>query len=290
MGKLHPFFHPKFITMTVLILFYRHYFKPYHNLFGLVHFKGTIIHSHDYRVPEPFQGQHVLIVGAGYTGVNICLEVATKAKQVLLSHHKQPFRQPFPRNIHQIEGVAGVLETGSIQLDNGEILKEEINSIILCTGFDYEFPFLTPECGIQVTSNRVHPLYKHIVNIVHPSMAFIGLNFIVVPPVCCFVQAQYYLSVLLGIAKLPSQEEMKEEEEEVFRIQVEKGIKERHTHLLGDDQWSYYNELAELGQFEPLKPVIQSLYDEVVKLRSHDAAIYKDINYEIIDDKQWQRK
>ena len=70
--------------MTVFIFFYRDYFKPYRNIFGLVHFKGTIIHSYEYCVPEPFQGQHILIVSAGYTGVNICLEVATKPKQILL--------------------------------------------------------------------------------------------------------------------------------------------------------------------------------------------------------------
>ena len=272
------------------ILSYRHYFIPHYNVLGLEHFKGTVLHSHEYRLPDTFEGQCVLVIGAGQSGIDICLEVAAKAKIVLVSHRKGHITSPLPGNIYEVKGITCISETGSIQLDDGDTLKEKVDSIILCTGYEYKFPFLTPECGIQVTNNRVHPLYKHIVNIVHPSMAFIGLNFTVVPPVCCDVQAQYYLSVLLGRAKLPSQEEMKEDEEEVFRIQVEKGIKERHTHLLGDDQWSYYNKLAELGQFEPLKPVIQSLYDEVKIFRSLDVTRYKDLNYDVIDDKHWCKK
>ena len=41
-------------------------------------------------------------------------------------------------------------------------------------GYEYSFPFLTAGCGVGVTSRRVGPLYKHLLNIHHPSMAFIG--------------------------------------------------------------------------------------------------------------------
>lgn len=46
------------------------------------------MHSHDYRVPEPFSGQNVLCIGAGSSGVDIALEIAELANQVrtVLNH------------------------------------------------------------------------------------------------------------------------------------------------------------------------------------------------------------
>ena len=71
----------------------------------------------------------------------------------LLSHHTGYITSPLPRYIYKIGGVAGILETSSIQLDDEDKVKEKVDSIILCTGYEYKFPFLTPECGIQVTNN-----------------------------------------------------------------------------------------------------------------------------------------
>ena len=50
---------------------------------------------------------------------------------------------------------------------NGLAIKTsggETDSIIQCTGYEcVPVSIFTPECGIQVTNNKVHPLYKHIV-------------------------------------------------------------------------------------------------------------------------------
>lgn len=47
--------------------------------------------------------------------------------------------------------------------------------IIEWAGYKYNYPFLSPECGILVENNHVKPLFKHILNIEHPSMYFIGI-------------------------------------------------------------------------------------------------------------------
>ena len=51
--------------------------------------------------------------------------------------------------------------------------------MILATGYHYTFPFLAPECGVKVDmDNRVvQPLYKHLISIANPSLAFVGLPF-----------------------------------------------------------------------------------------------------------------
>jgi Flavin-binding monooxygenase-like len=48
-------------------------------------FSGRLLHSHDYREPEPFRGQRVLVVGAGNSGCDIAVELAPVAARVFHS-------------------------------------------------------------------------------------------------------------------------------------------------------------------------------------------------------------
>lgn len=41
------------------------------------------------------------------------------------------------------------------------------------SGYRYSFRFLSAECGIHVDNNFIQPLYKQVLNINHPTMAFI---------------------------------------------------------------------------------------------------------------------
>lgn len=47
----------------------------------------------------------------------------------------------------------------------------------LFSGYNYSFPFLSVDSGISVHDNMVEPLYKQILNIKYPTMAFIGIPF-----------------------------------------------------------------------------------------------------------------
>lgn len=40
-------------------------------------FKGTVMHSVEYRDPKDFVGQHVVIIGAGNSSIDICQDLAT---------------------------------------------------------------------------------------------------------------------------------------------------------------------------------------------------------------------
>lgn len=42
-------------------------------------------------------------------------------------------------------------------------------------GYEYKYPFLSPECKITVDKMVVKPLYKHFINIEHPTMCIIGI-------------------------------------------------------------------------------------------------------------------
>ena len=69
--------------------FSRHYSVPrVPTIPGLESFPGLVVHSHEYRYPEVYQGMRVVIFGAGSSGEDICLQVAKCAEMVYLSHKK----------------------------------------------------------------------------------------------------------------------------------------------------------------------------------------------------------
>ncbi|WP_020525267.1 flavin-containing monooxygenase [Catelliglobosispora koreensis] len=69
---------------------------------GLDGFFGTVLHSAEYVAPQTFSGQHVVVVGAGNSAVQIATELATTAKVTLTSRHPVKFlpQRPFGRDIH----------------------------------------------------------------------------------------------------------------------------------------------------------------------------------------------
>lgn len=57
---------------------------------GIDNFKGSIIHSHDYRTPEPYKNKKVLIIGAGPSAVDVARLIEGKADQVIEMRNKLP--------------------------------------------------------------------------------------------------------------------------------------------------------------------------------------------------------
>ncbi|MFG2018133.1 flavin-containing monooxygenase [Actinomadura geliboluensis] len=58
---------------------------------GLDGFSGTVLHSSDYRRPEPFAGKRVVIVGGGNSAVQIAIELAAHARVTLATRHPLRF-------------------------------------------------------------------------------------------------------------------------------------------------------------------------------------------------------
>ncbi|XP_037681289.1 dimethylaniline monooxygenase [N-oxide-forming] 4 isoform X2 [Choloepus didactylus] len=58
---------------------------PLESFPGIHKFKGQILHSQEYKIPEGFQGKRVLVIGLGNTGGDIAVELGRMAAQVLLS-------------------------------------------------------------------------------------------------------------------------------------------------------------------------------------------------------------
>jgi cation diffusion facilitator CzcD-associated flavoprotein CzcO len=61
-----------------------HHWKPRRPAFP-GRFSGQILHSHEYRTPEGFEGKRVLVVGIGNSGVDIACDVSRVAAATFLS-------------------------------------------------------------------------------------------------------------------------------------------------------------------------------------------------------------
>ncbi|KAL1456802.1 hypothetical protein WDU94_001503 [Cyamophila willieti] len=252
-------------------------------------FKGLQIHSHDYRVPEPFRDQNVLVVGFGPSGVDIGLDIERVAKQVYLSHHIQvAFKHQIGETIIQKPDIKQILEDRVIFQDD---TIHSIDSIIYCTGYLFEYPFLTPSCNIDVEDHRfVTPLHKHLVNIHHPSMGFIGLPYLAFTIPLFDVQVQFYLKSLLGEITLPDTKTMLNEYEEDIKEKRSRGLKKKHYHILGENMEKYLSDLNHLAAGTlPIPRAILDIYRHSGQERKKfNFRKYRNFVYTIIDDDHFE--
>lgn len=139
------------------------------------------------------------MVGAGPSGSDIAQQLLKVSSKVFLTHKVKIFGK-IPKEIVQKPLIFGLAEKSVVFQDGS---TEEIDEILLCTGYLYSFPFFSSNCGITVTNNNIYPLFKHIVNIQHPTMGFIGVPTTVCPfPIfdiqVCFTYDLFELKLFLG--------------------------------------------------------------------------------------------
>ena len=247
---------------------------------GINLFSGQIIHSHNYRQPEDLRGESVIIVGGGASGTDIMLEVSGEASTVLLSHNNPPLPSILPDNVRQVPGLHSALPDGRLRLVDGSTVEATV--ILLATGYHYSFPFLTGDCGVRVSSRRMWPLYKHLVNINHPSMCFVGVPIQICPFPQFDLQVRLFVKVLLGGAQLPGKQEMLEDlrREEDWR-RNELNMPEKYFHKMGTLQWLYNKEIAELGGLTPINNAVENLYNAVHERRRRVLPYYKNDRFSL---------
>ncbi|XP_055387388.1 senecionine N-oxygenase-like [Condylostylus longicornis] len=245
-------------------------------------YKGKQIHSHDYRFPDPFKGETVLVIGAGPSGMDLANEISLLAKKVVVSHHlpEQP-KSKFRNNVIQKPDVLRMTENGVDFIDG---THDDFSIIFYCTGYKYCFPFLSMDCGVRVEDNFVQPLYKHCININNPTMAFIGLPFYVCASQMMDLQARFVCKFFSGQKELPSKKEMLEDTEKEMNERWSRGYKKRQAHMMGAEQINYYNTLSEKAEIENLKPVITKIHNESSQRFIDDLTNFRKEVFRIIDD------
>ncbi len=248
-----------------------HYSKPrMPHLDQIRKFRGVLVHSHHYRRPAPFRGRRVAVWGSGASGADIALEISAVADDVAWCGEPFAGRSPgtrLPTGIAVYPSPTGFDDTGRLRFADGATIA--IDDFIFCTGYQYHFPFL--EKGlVTVDDNWVNPLYLDIIPPAHPTLAFIGIPFLIVPFPIFQLQARWFCAMLDGRVTLPTPESM------AAMIEVEcaglrqHGVRQRHFHKLGERQTAYYDLLASQCGEPPLPAWFATLGREAQAARRAD--------------------
>ena len=287
--------------------------------------KREVLHSHNYKLPEPFDKKKIVVFGAGASGVDISIDIAIHcpSSTVILSHHGAPFSKssssssssspsslpssfiPKEEDISGYDGGAeALLYSGRISnltqrpvinhIEEEERLRihfedetwaDDVDVILFCTGYSYDFPFLKKQLErdgkeiLEVSPRDVYPLYKHIFSIHHPSLSFVGLPWRVAPFPLFHYQTNFIASILSGEKTLPSPEEMLSDLQKDREERREKGLPEKYAQMMGEMQWEYCSTIASLSG-QPLDfPIRKGIYSDCSAARRADPLTYRNRIY-----------
>ncbi|MDB1088237.1 NAD(P)/FAD-dependent oxidoreductase [Streptomyces sp. ACA25] len=177
-------------------------------------YTGTLLHAADYRSPEPFANQRVVVVGAGNSAVQIAHELAAHATVTLATRAPLRFlrRRVLGRDIHHwlagsgfdhlpaawlgaLGGGTRVLDTGVYEralavgrmdrrpvfrsLDGDGVVwsdgtREPVDTVLLATGYRPSLDYLR---GLGALDADGAPLHSGGISTTHPGLAYVGLEF-----------------------------------------------------------------------------------------------------------------
>ncbi|KAG6530517.1 hypothetical protein ZIOFF_012756 [Zingiber officinale] len=187
---------------------------------GMEEWKRKQLHSHVYRVPDPFQDEVVVVVGGSISGSEIALEILHVAKEVHLSTKNVEIPEKLVKpvskyaHMHRHQEIELLCEDGTVLFADGSSVVAD--AILYCTGYSYSFPFLDIKGFINVDENKIGPLYEHTFPpSLAPSLSFVGIPNKFTIYRFFESQAKWIAQVLSGKRKLLSAEEMMKAIEEV---------------------------------------------------------------------------
>ncbi|CAL5187620.1 unnamed protein product [Lathyrus oleraceus] len=259
-----------------------HYFQPrLPHITGISSWPGKQMHSHNYRTPEPFQDQVVVLIGGAASGVDICRDVATVAKEVHVAarsvEEDKLGKLPGHDNIWLHSMIDRVHEDGTVVFLDGNALIADF--IVHCTGYKYEFPFLETRGVVTVDDNRVGPLYKHVFPpALAPWLSFVGLPWKVAPFPLFELQSKWIAGVLSNRIALPSEEEMVKDIEDFYMSLEASGTPKSHTHNMSKNlaQWDYNNWIADQCGVPAMEEWRKQMYIATSKNRLTRPETYRD--------------
>lgn len=271
-------------TFDAVVVCNGHYSAPrLPFLSGIEDFSGETLHSHNYRDPQPFADKKVVLWGAAASGSDIAREIQRVAKEVhWCGHALQNNRQPRPILQPKSQQCSIVTHDDPLGFDDrGRLVfkdepdLDEIDTFMFCTGYDYQFPFLDTDI-VNVTDNRVHPLYQDLISPTYPNLAFIGLPYLVVPFPLFEMQARWFSRLLAGQFKLPDKAAMAYAIDSHAQNLRAAGVKTRHWHKLAEKQTPYFNLLAAQCSDPPLPDWFGLLTKAAQQARLANPAHFRD--------------
>ncbi|TYG77496.1 hypothetical protein ES288_D03G199800v1 [Gossypium darwinii] len=257
-----------------------HYTEPrIADIPGINLWPGKQMHSHNYRIPEPFRDQVVIVIGSSASAVDICRDIAPVAKEVHVASRSVAdetyTKQPGYNNLWFHSMIDHAHEDGAVVFRNGKTVLSDL--IMHCTGYKYHFPFLDTKGIVTVDDNCLGPLYKHVFPpALAPYLSFIGIPWKIVPFPLFEFQSKWIASILSGRITLPSQKEMMEDIQAFYSTLEVSSIPKRYTHCIGQSQFEYNNWLATQCGCQGVEKWREAMYSMASVNRSLRPEMYRD--------------
>lgn len=248
-------------------------------------FRGPVYHSVQYdAIKHSLRGQRILIIGAKSSATDMARELSSADSATIVYASDRNYvpaktsltSPPLSSNMRLYGAIVSCSTEGTLLFSNGETLSiGEVDVILWCTGYLYDFPFLSStrterlifpesdEAGLSdsrveciVWKKRVRNLYEHLFLIDEgpefcssspplPTLAFLGLPFSVVPFPLFSIQAQYVAAIWSRRASLPSLQTQRQWLSD-WEIQLKASgtFQEKYHYLGGQLQWDYLHRLV----------------------------------------------
>ncbi|MFC4111069.1 flavin-containing monooxygenase [Nonomuraea zeae] len=201
------------LAAAVLIAASGAFGRPYRPaLPGLDTFTGQVLHVADYRSPASLPGEHVIVVGAGNSAIQVAYELAAERRVTLASRAPIRFveQRPLGRDLHFWFRVSGfdrlplsraeappaspVLDDGRYRqalregryrrremftrLDGDQVEwpdggRERVDAVLLATGYQPDLPYLS-HLGALTADGR--PRQRRGLSLTHAGLGYLGLE------------------------------------------------------------------------------------------------------------------
>jgi hypothetical protein len=219
------------------------------------YFRGQTLHAMAYDNPDAFRGQTVLCVGGRASGSDIARELSGVCRHVFLSDSTAPDDAPITEfNVTWVPPTVRVREDGAVTFARTDFVAKKVDTIIFCTGYDYNFPFISESTSnldfdATIGTRRVKPLFEQLWHATYPNLCFVGLPHSVIPFPLFELQAEaVWSSWTNSPSVLPDQSVRQQHAEEAAvsggEGKVDDGRVPQDSHYLGSAQWDYCRRLA----------------------------------------------
>ncbi|CAL5441816.1 unnamed protein product [Camellia sinensis] len=246
---------------------------------GMDTWRRKQMHSHIYRVPEPFRNEVVVVVGNSLSGQDISMELVDVAKEIYLSSKSLDVSEGLSKviskhdNLHLCPQVESLQEDGRVLFVDGSWVTAD--TIIYCTGYSYSFPFLDTKGIVAVDDDRVGPLYEHTFPpLLAPSLSFVGIPRKLIGFPFFESQAKWIAQLLSGKRALPSRDAMMQSIKEFYYSRDVAGIPKHNTHDLAN--FEYCDEYGDHVGFPHLEEWRKELCLSALKNADANLETYRD--------------
>ncbi|KAK4568125.1 hypothetical protein RGQ29_003767 [Quercus rubra] len=220
-----------------------HYSQPrLPSIKGMDAWKRKQMHSHIYRVAEPFHNEVVVVVGNSLSGQDISMELVEVAKEIYLSSKSLNISEGLSKilskhdTLHLRPQIESLHEDGRVLFVDGTWVIAD--TIIYCTGYSYTFPFLDTKGIVAVDDDRVGPLYEHTFPpSLAPSLSFMGIPRKIIGFPFFESQAIWIAQLLSGKRTLPSWDDMMQSIKDFYHSRDLAGVPKHYTHDIAEFEY-----------------------------------------------------